>query len=110
MPGLAAPRVRYREIKPYETVGSLAELAGPDCGPVTLPSWILWIPDAPSFDVASDDEAPTIYQAVLAEGTSDDMRFYLNRDRLEHLWRHLHLDPRIRQLWESQHPQLSELS
>jgi len=104
------PRVRFRDIKPYDAPVSLDELQGPASGTVTLPLRLRWVPGARSYDVGEAGGARVVYQAVLAEGTVDDQRRYLNRDRLIDLWPVLNLDQRVVGLWEGRFRELRGLS
>ena len=47
------------------------------------------------------------YQALLAEGDEAVQAELLNRNVLQRLWPQLHLDQRVRDLWEAQFPELS---
>ena len=105
-----AERVRFRDIKPVEAPTTLDELIGPAAGEVTLPLRVRWAPGARTYDVARDPQAQIVYQAVLAEGTVDDQRRFINRNRLVALWPTLNLDQRIVTLWEGRFPELRELA
>lgn len=91
--------LRYRDLKPYCVVESLSELAGPFAGFVTLPVTLRWVPGERRYNVSELAEAQIVYQAVLSEGTREDIRFYLNKDRLVELWPKLNLDRRIVAIW-----------
>ena len=99
-------RVRFRDIKPYDAPESLDELHGPAAGTVTLPLRVRWVPGSRAYDVGEIGGARVVYQAVLAEGTVEDQRRYLNRGRLIELWPDLHLDQRVVDLWEGRFPEL----
>ena len=45
-------------------------------------------------------------QALLAEGTADEQRRLMNRDRLIETWPILNMDPHVRALWEGRFPRL----
>mgnify|MGYP006357556403 CR=1 FL=1 len=40
-----------------------------------------------------------VYEQVLREGTADDVRFYVDADRLLVLWDELVLPPAVREAW-----------
>ena len=46
------------------------------------------------------------YQALLAEGFVDEQRELLNRERLIEIWPVLHMDRRVRELWEGRFSEL----
>lgn len=105
-----ASHVRFRDIKPYDAPASLDELRGPAAGTVTLPLRVRWVPGDRTYDVGNEPQAQIIYQAVLAEGTVEDQRRFLNRSRLIELWSSLNLDQRVVRLWEGRFPQLRGLA
>lgn len=92
--------LRYGDLKPYCVVESLSELAGPYAGFVTLPVTPRWVPGERRYNVSELTEAQIVYQAVLAEGTKEDIKRYLNKNRLIELWPILNLDRRIVATWE----------
>ncbi|MCI1748210.1 MAG: transcriptional regulator [Acidipropionibacterium sp.] len=102
--------LRFRDVKPIEAPDSLDELHGPATGAVTLPLRLRWVPGDRTYDVGETGGARVVYQAVLAEGTVEDQRQFLNRIRLIELWPDLNLDKRVIQLWEGRFPQLHGLA
>ena len=40
-----------------------------------------------------------VYEQVLREGTADDVRFFVDADRLLELWNELVLPPAVREAW-----------
>lgn len=105
-----AARVRFRDVKPYEVPDSLDELAGPITGKIVLPLRIRWVPGEREYDISNEAHAQIVYQAVLAEGTVQDQRQFVNRNRLIELWPSLNLDQRVVRLWEGRFPQLRGLA
>ena len=99
-------RVYFRDVKPYAVVGSLDDLHGPDGGVIELSHSVLWAPGGGRVDLDEPGGTELAYQAVLAEGTIEDLAHALNSDRLTAVWSDLMLPPRIRQLWESRFPEL----
>lgn len=73
-------RVRFRDIKPYEIVDSLDDLAGPAQGTI----WVRWIDDG-AIDVTDLGGARMAYQALLAEGTAEVQTELMNKDVLMRL-------------------------
>lgn len=106
----SATHIRFRDIKPIEAPASLDELRGPSTGTVTLPLRVRWVPGARTYDVGNEAEAQIVYQAVLAEGTTEDQRRFLNRGRLIELWPELNLDQRVVRLWEGRFSELRGLT
>ncbi|MBU8579978.1 transcriptional regulator [Brevibacterium luteolum] len=77
-------RVRFRDIKPYEIVDSLDDLAGLAQGTIRLPIWVRWIDDG-AIDVTDLGDARMAYQALLAEGTAEVQTELMNKDVLMRL-------------------------
>ena len=99
-------RVRFRDIKPYAVVASLDELRGPEAGVIHLPHRARWQDDK-DVDISDLGGARMAYQALLAEGDEAVQAELLNRNVLQRLWPQLHLDQRVRDLWESRFPELA---
>lgn len=97
-------RVRFRDIKPYSVVSSLDELRGPEAGVIHLPHRVRWQEDV---DISDLGGARMAYQALLTEGDETNQAQLLNRRVLRRLWPRLHLDQRVRDLWESRFPGLA---
>lgn len=108
MAEVTATRVRFRDVKPYDAPMSLDELRGPYDGLIDLPHWVRWQADRLGVDVSNPGWRRMAYQALLAEGTADQQRRLMNRDRLVEAWPILNMDPRVRSLWEGRFPQLRE--
>ena len=103
-------RIRYRDTIPIEAPESLDELTGPATGQVVPPSHIHWAPKTRTYDMGNDPDAQIVYQAFLSEGTAEDQKEFINRDRLIELWPTLSLDQRVVKLWEGRFPQLRGLA
>jgi hypothetical protein len=99
-------RVYFRDVKPYVVVDRLDQLHGPADGVVDLSHSVLWAPGAGHVDLDEPGGTALAYQAVLAEGTVEDLAHVLNSDRLIAVWPDLMLPGRVRQMWESQFPEL----
>lgn len=99
-------RVFFRDVKPYAIVEDLTQLRGPAGGVVELPHSVVWAPGGPKVDLDEPGGTAMAYQAVLAEGTVEDLEQVLHADRLIDVWPELMLDRRIRDMWESRFTQL----
>lgn len=104
MAEVTAARVRFRDVKPYDAPASLDELRGPYDGPIDLPHSVRWQADRFDVDVSNLGWRRMAYQALLAEGTADQQRRLMNRDRLIEAWPILNMDPRVRGLWRRGSP------
>lgn len=80
---------------------SLDELHGPAGGVVELSHSVLWAPGGGRVDLDEPGGVALAYQAVLAEGTAEDLVHVLNRDRLVAAWPDLMLPDRVQEMWES---------
>ena len=94
-------RITYRLLKPFCLPTSLDDLSGPHTGSLRLPIHLCWSPGDHVFDLARLGDALTVYQCVIAEGTTQEQHEYLNHALLIKLWPHLHLDVRIIAAWEN---------
>ena len=102
----AVPRVRFRDVKPYDVPMSLDELRGPYDGLIDLPHTVRWQADRLALNVSVAGWRRMAYQALLAEGTADEQRRLMNRARLVEIWPVLNMDPRVRDLWEGRFAEL----
>lgn len=108
MTEMAPSRVRFRDTKPYDAPESLDELRGRYDGTIDLPHSVRWQADRLGVNVSVLGWRRMAYQALLAEGTADEQRRLMNRDRLTELWPTLNMDRRVRDLWEGRFPELRE--
>lgn len=99
-------QLRYRELKPYLAVDRLEELSGRYSGVLQLPLTLRWVPGERTYDISTTSGCCIAYQAVLSEGTREDLVMYLNPQRLIEIWPKLNLDRRIVELWESKFSEL----
>lgn len=100
-------RVRFQDVKPYEIVDSLDDLAGPTEGSVTLPVTVYWSGPFDTFDVADKDDRVLVYSAALSNGQRDDIARFVNRDLLIQEWPFLTIDSRVVDLWAGRFPELA---
>jgi hypothetical protein len=101
-----SPRVRYRDIKPYDAPARLEELRGPPAGRIVLPINVYWGPNS-EVDLDSESDVVKAYQATLREGRVVDQVGILNKDLLVQIWPALMLPVRLRELWENRFPELA---
>ena len=70
-------------------------------GRVQLPIHVRW---SPPFDRVYDLDDPadrrSLYSQVLAEGTPDDVRWYIDVPKLVEMWDRVKLPSHVRPLWE----------
>jgi hypothetical protein len=87
---------------------SLADLCGPASGLVELPQRLFWSGPGRVFDLADEDQALEMYEAVFDAARSEtDLAEYVNDGVLTRLWPELALAPRVRRAWEAAHPLLA---
>lgn len=94
-------RRRFEDYRPYDMPVSLDDLRGPSKGSVDLPITIYWAPGDGRIPLDSDGHISMIYQAVIAEGSAEDQREYLNKNLLVDVWPKLHLPIKVTQQWQS---------
>ncbi|BDR55224.1 hypothetical protein KIMH_13350 [Bombiscardovia apis] len=104
---MSEQHIRFRDIKPYEAPDSLDDLQGPYVGQIQLQHTVWWVPGDRIIDLKSVGQRHMAYQALLAEGRVTDQLAGLNAQRLIEDWTELHLDVRVRELWQSRFPELS---
>lgn len=70
-------------------------------GLVVLPRHVRWSGPARTYDLAQLPDLISLYQQVLREGTADDVRRFIEVDRLVELWDQLVLPDYVRRAWAS---------
>ncbi|MEV4878189.1 transcriptional regulator [Streptomyces cyaneofuscatus] len=102
VPGLR--RARFARRVP----ATLAELAGPRHGAVSLPLHLAWS-GLREFDLDQPRLRMSCYRIVLAEGMHDDLVEYLDRDLLVTMWPTLRtlISRDLRDVWESAFDELA---
>jgi hypothetical protein len=68
-------------------------------GVVELPLRVRWSGPRRRYDLNDRADRARVYEQVLAEGTDDDVRFYVVVDDLVDLWPDLVLPQRVRRAW-----------
>lgn len=70
-------------------------------GIIRLPNHIFWSGDPLDFDLTILRDRVRVYELVLTEGNSDDIRFYVVPDELVKLWPRIFLPTYVRRPWEA---------
>jgi hypothetical protein len=68
-------------------------------GRVELPLHIRWSGPPITYDLNDRADRARVYEQVLREGTEDDVRYYVDADRLRELFDELVLPPPVRRAW-----------
>ncbi len=68
-------------------------------GRIELPPHIRWSGPPITYDLADRADQARVYEQVLREGTEEDVRFYVDADKLLELWDELVLPPPVRRAW-----------
>jgi len=98
---------RYADAKPYAQPTSLADLAGPTSGAVTLPRHIDWGPPY-VYDLADESDLAVMYERVIREAQGpDDLAAFLDAATLRRLWPRLIIPPPARRQWETRFDELA---
>lgn len=98
-----------RYAKPHVLPQSLDLLAGPVTGTVQLPRHLAWSGSA-VYDLDVPGRVVDLYRTVIIEATTaEDLHTYLNLGMLKRLWSYLWLPPAVRQMWQSQFPDLAAI-
>ena len=68
-------------------------------GVVELPLRVRWSGPTRVYDLSRRADRARVYELVLAEGTADDVRLYVQLDELIELWPDLVLPRHVRRAW-----------
>ena len=68
-------------------------------GVVVLPAHVRWSSPDRSYDLDQHADLVSAYEQVLQEGTDDDVRSFIDVERLVKLWDELVLPDRVRRAW-----------
>jgi hypothetical protein len=68
-------------------------------GRLELPPHIRWSGPPITYDLDDPADRARVYEQVLREGTADDVRYYVEADRLHEVWSELVLPPPVRRAW-----------
>lgn len=94
-------RHRDRRGKPFYVPDQLPRLPiEAALGTVVLPPHVDWSPTGCPRDLAERSERLLAYQVVLAEGTPQDIRRFVDGTLLVEAWADLHLPASIRHAWQ----------
>jgi len=66
---------------------------------VELPLHIRWSGPPIAYDLDDRADRARVYEQVLREGTEDNVRFYVDPDRLFEFFDDLVLPPRVQRAW-----------
>lgn len=102
---MAANRVQFRDVIPYEVPSSLSTLHGPADGKLTVPITVHWGPSR-MFDLDEAGQRRMVYQTLVREGTPQVQEALLNETLLRQEWSGMILPERCRALWEVRFPEL----
>lgn len=102
----ASKKVRFADLKPYAFPASLQELHGPEAGEIELPLHILWSPGSKMVSLDTSSGRSRAYQAVLSEGSAEDICRFVNSDALIGIWPDLDLPIQVAKGWEARFPEL----
>jgi hypothetical protein len=73
--------------------------AAPITGRVTLPATIAWSGQG-SYDLTDRSQLRQVYEQVLREGTSEEIRGFVRASTLLEIWDELYLPDYVRRAWE----------
>lgn len=68
-------------------------------GLVELPLSVRWSGPRRAYDLSDRGDRARVYEQVLREGTSDDVRQFIDVDQLVDLWEDLYLPDHVRAAW-----------
>ncbi len=85
--------------RPVEIPDDLGDASGVlVTGRVTLPLHVAWSAQG-EYDMSNADQMRSVYELVMTEGTEDDVRRFIDLDRLLDVWEDLWLPPHVRERW-----------
>lgn len=92
--------VKTRFSRPIEIPDDLANgTVAPLTGPVKLPNSIAWSGQG-EFDLNDRRDRMYVYQLVMTEGTTDDVRRHIDLGHLLEMWHDMWLSPHVRDSWD----------
>ena len=91
------PTSRWRSSTPP---ADWSDHTGPIEGIVELPFRLYWSDGNNRFDLTKRSRLLSLYQTVLAEGSEEDVRTFLNRRVLLDRWDDLWLSPAVHEAWD----------
>ena len=89
-----------RFTRPVEIPDDLSDgSVAPERGRVKLPKRLAWSGQG-DFDLDDRRDRMYVYQLVMTEGTSDDVRRYIDLGLLLKMWHDMWLSPYVRERWD----------
>ena len=86
--------------RPVAIPGDLGECDGSkSSGSVALPLRVRWSGPLRTYDLADRQDRLLAYEQVMAEGTEDDVRAFIDVDEVVALWDDLVLPRHVRRAW-----------
>jgi hypothetical protein len=70
-------------------------------GVIRLPNHVFWSGTPLEFDLSKLRDRVRVYELVITEGNSDDIRYYVDPRELIELWPRLFLPTYVRRPWEA---------
>lgn len=96
---MSRPSILRRDIPP-EIPHDVDDPATPKArGVVRLPRRVNWSEPDPVYDLDDPRQRALVYEQVLAEGTAEDVRFFIDVDVLIEIWGELVLPRAVSQAW-----------
>ena len=90
-----------RAVRPFVVPGSLAELDGPTVsGRIRLPLHLDWS-SGREYDLDDPVDRARVYEIVLREGTLDDLRTFVDPQRLADALQRMFLPTAIAEAWRA---------
>ena len=92
-----SPTARVRPVAVIEDLGDDGPKAS---GRIELPVRIAWSEPRRTYDLSQRYDRRRVYEQVLSEGTTDDVRYYVRASALLALWDELVVPDYVREAWE----------
>ncbi|MGQ0743966.1 MAG: hypothetical protein ACT4OS_06450 [Acidimicrobiales bacterium] len=70
-------------------------------GVIELPGHVRWSGPAKRYNLRDRRDRARVYEQVLREGTEDDVRYYVEGEKLLDMWEELVLPAEVRRAWSS---------
>lgn len=66
---------------------------------ITLPTPVRWSSPSRQYDLEDRGQRARVYEQVLVEGTADDVRRFIDVDKLVAMWDEWYLPDHVRRAW-----------